>query len=57
MRAGGLGAVRVLRRRAQLEEAHLANLHARPEFHGQCRDIRQLKRDMPLETGVDEPGG
>ena len=54
MRAGAIGAIRVLSGRAQLEEAHLADFHARPQLHRQRRHIRQLKRNMPLETGVNE---
>src|SRR5690606_36474777 len=47
-------AVGVLRRRGQLEEAQLTNLHARPQVDGKRRGVRQLKRHIALETRVDE---
>ena len=56
MGAGAPGAVRVLGRRAELEEAHLPDLHAGPELDRKRRHVAQLQRDMPLETGVDEAG-
>ena len=43
--------------RAQLEEAHLADLHARPQLHRQRRHIGQLQRDMAFEARVDEARG
>jgi len=46
----------VLCRRAQLEEAQLADLHARPQIDGQRRGVRQFQRDVALEPRVDEPG-
>ena len=57
MGAGALRAVRVLGRRAQLEEAHLANLHAGPQLDRQRRYIGQLKRNMPLEARINKAGG
>src|SRR5690606_32187089 len=55
--AVGAGAVRVLGRRGEAEEAELPDLHARPQLDGQGRDIRELERDMPTEARVDEPRG
>ena len=57
MRAGALRTVRMFRGRAELEKAHLTDLHARPQLHRQRRHIRQFQRDMPLETRVDEACG
>ena len=57
MRAGALRTVRMFGGGAELEKAHLADLHARPQLHRQCRHIRQFQRDMTLETRVDEACG
>ena len=57
MRASPLGPVRVFSGGAQLEEAHLADFHARPQFDRQRADVGQFKRDMPFEARVDEAGG
>ena len=57
MRTGRGGTVRMLGRRAQLEEAHLADLHARPQLHRQCRHIGQFQRDMTFKARVDEARG
>ena len=46
----------MLGRRGQLEEAHLADLHARPQLHRQRAHVRELQRDVSLESRIDEPG-
>src|SRR3954451_24763638 len=51
------GAVGVLGRRGEPEQAQLADLHAGPERDRQVRHVRQLQRDVSGEAGVDEPGG
>lgn len=49
-------AVRVFGRRAEPEEAELADLHARIQDDRQGRDVGELKRDVAAESGVDEAG-
>ena len=48
--------VRVLGRRAEPEEAELADLHAGPEHDRQRRDVGQLEGDVAGEARVDEAG-
>ena len=52
-----LGPIGILGRRGELEEAHLADFHARPEFDRQGAHVGQLQGDVPFKAGVDEPGG
>ena len=40
-----------------LVEADLPDLHPRIDRDGKGGHIRQLEGDVPLEAGVDEPGG
>ena len=51
------GAVRVLGRRREPEEAQLPDLHARPQLDRQRGDVAELEGDVPREAGVDESGG
>src|SRR5262245_18324186 len=48
------GAVGVLGRRTQPEDAELADLHPGPEHDRQVRDVAQLQRDVAGEARVDE---
>src|SRR6185437_3781660 len=50
------GAVRVLCRRGQPEEAQLADLGARPQLDRQCCHVGELKRHMSGKAGIDEAG-
>src|SRR5665213_3073778 len=56
LRAEALGSVGAIGRRRHLEEADLTNLHSWIERDGQVRDVGQLQCDVPVPTGVDEPG-
>jgi NAD+ synthase len=49
--------VGLLGRRRQPDETELADLHAGPELDRQCRDVRQLERDVSTESRVDEACG
>ena len=51
------GAVRLLGRAGQREEAELPDLHPRVQDDRQRRHVGQLQGDVPGEAGVDEPGG
>ena len=55
--AGGAAAVGPLGRGGHLHEADLADLHARVERDRQAGDVGEFEGDVPVEAGVDEPGG
>src|ERR1039458_530820 len=57
LRAEALRSVGAIGRRRHLEEADLADLHARIERDRQIRDVRQLQGDVSVPAGVDESGG
>ena len=52
-----LGSIGVLGGRGELEEAHLADLHARPELDWQGAHVGQFQGDVPFKARIDEPGG
>ena len=51
------GSRRVLGRGGHAQERDLPDLHARVERDRQVRDVRQLEREVPIPTGVDESRG
>src|SRR5580692_9321408 len=56
LRTESLGPVRAVGRGRHLEETDLADLHPRVQRDRQIRDVGQLQRDVPVPTGVHEPG-
>ena len=56
LRAGRARPVGMVGRRRHLQEADLADLHARVDRDRQAGHVRQLERDVPVEAGVDEAG-
>ena len=57
LRALGAAAVRVLGRCRHRHEADLADLHTGVQRDRQAGDVGELECDVPVEAGVDEPGG
>ena len=57
LRATCAAAVRLVGGGGHLHEADLADLHSRVERDRQTGDVGELERDVPVEPGVDEPGG
>src|SRR5699024_434752 len=52
LRTGGMD-----RRGAEAGEARLSDLHPRPQWDRQGRDVGQLQSDVSAEPGIDEAGG
>ena len=56
LRAARARTIRFVGGRGHGHEADLANLHSRVDRDRQIRHVRQLEGDVPVESGIDEPG-